>query len=59
MERFCEKNNWQLIANPTSFGKETFENKIKFRRILKEIDIPVPPGKIASVDKLHYGHLIK
>ncbi len=58
MEQFCEKNNWRLIANSTSFGKETFENKIKFRKILKEIDILVPPGKIASVDKLHYGHLI-
>ena len=58
MEQICQKNNWQLLANPTSFGKETLENKIKFRKILKEINVAVPPGKIASVDKLHYGHLM-
>jgi len=58
MEKACQENNWKLLANPTTFGKETLENKIKFRRILREIDIDVPPGKIASVDKLHYGHLI-
>lgn len=58
MEQACQENNWRLLANPTSFGKTLFENKIKFRRILQEIDIPVPTGKIASVDKLHYGHLI-
>ena len=58
MEKICLENNWKLLANPTTFGKETLENKIKFRRILKEINIDVPPGKIASVDKLHYGHLI-
>ncbi|MFH1966374.1 MAG: ATP-grasp domain-containing protein [Patescibacteria group bacterium] len=58
MEQTCQENNWKLLTNPTTFGKETLENKIKFRRILREIEIEVPPGKIASVDKLHYGHLI-
>ena len=58
MEKICKENNWNLLANPTSFGKETLENKIKFRKILKEIGVPVPPGKISSVDKLHYGHLM-
>jgi len=58
MEKVCQENDWLLIANPVSFGKATFENKIKFRRILKEIDVPVPPGKITLVDKLHYGHLM-
>ncbi|MBU1255495.1 ATP-grasp domain-containing protein [Patescibacteria group bacterium] len=58
MERACQENNWLLMANPTSFGKDLFENKIKFRKILQEIEISVPAGKITSIDKLHYGHLM-
>lgn len=58
IEEACQEKNWTLLANPTSFGKDMFENKIKFRRILQEIGVPVPPGKVCPVDKLHYGHLI-
>ncbi len=58
MEEVCQENGWELLNNPTSFGKDLLENKIKFRRILKELGIAVPPGKIASASKLHYGHLI-
>ncbi len=58
IEETCQENNWQLIANPSSFGKDLFENKINFREILKEIGITPIPGKITSLDKLHYGHLI-
>lgn len=58
MEEICRENNWLLLNNPTSFGKEFLENKIKFRRILEKLNIPVPPGKIRTLDKLHYGHLI-
>jgi len=58
MEKICQENGWQLMANPSHFGKELFENKIKFRKILEEIEVAVPPGKITSVDKLHYGHLM-
>jgi hypothetical protein len=58
MEEVCQENNWLLIANPSHFGKELFENKIRFRKILQEMDIPVPPGKITSLEKLHYGHLM-
>ena len=58
MERACEENGWKLIANPFRFGKKLLENKIKFREILQEIGIPVPAGKISSIDKLHYGHLM-
>ncbi len=58
MERICQENNWKLLANSSEFGKELFEDKIKFRRILQELEIPVPPGKIASIGKLHYGHLM-
>lgn len=58
MEKTCQKNNWNLIAPPVKFGKNLFEDKIKFRRILEEIGVSVPPGKITPVDKLHYGHLM-
>lgn len=58
MEQTCQENNWHLIANSSQFGKELFENKIKFRKILQEIGLTAPPGKITSLDKLHYGHLI-
>ena len=58
MERACEENGWKLIANPFHFGKKLLENKIKFREILQEIEVSAPPGKIASIDKLHYGHLM-
>lgn len=58
MEQVCQENSWLLIANPSHFGKDLFENKIRFRKILQEMDMPVPPGKITSLDKLHYGHLM-
>ncbi len=58
MERVCNKNNWNLIAPPTRFGKDLFENKIKFRKILEELNIPRVPGKTTEAKKLHYGHLI-
>lgn len=58
MEKICQENSWHLAANPSSFGKHLFENKIKFRKILQEMGLAVPPGKITSLDKLHYGHLI-
>ncbi|MBU1176835.1 MAG: ATP-grasp domain-containing protein [Patescibacteria group bacterium] len=58
MERACEQNNWKLLSNPTEFGKKLLENKINFRRMLEDIDVAVPPGKISSLEKLHYGHLI-
>jgi len=58
MEKICQENKWNLIAPPVKFGKNFFENKIKFRQILEELNIPVLPGKITTLEKLHYGHLI-
>jgi len=58
MEKICEQNNWNLIASSKKFGKKLFENKIKFRRLLQELSIEVPPGKVCSVENLHYGHLL-
>lgn len=58
MEKICRENNWTLIAPPAKFGKGLFEDKVKFRRILESIGAPVPPGKIAPPQELHYGHLM-
>jgi len=58
MEKAAQKNNWNLMTPPVKFGKELFENKIKFRKILEDLNVSVPPGKITSLNKLHYGHLI-
>lgn len=58
MEKICQENDWKLIANSIDFGKDLFENKIKFRKILQDIGVAVPPGKITTVSKLHYGHLM-
>ncbi len=58
MEKICRDNNWRLMANPAEFGKKMIEDKIKFRKMLQELDVKVAPGKISSVDNLHYGHLI-
>ena len=58
MEKACEENNWKLLTNPTIFGKQFLENKINFRKLLEDMNVAVPPGKIASIENLHYGHLI-
>ncbi len=58
MERVCHQHGWTLAVAPLKFGKALFENKVKFRRLLEEIGVPVPPGKIKKPQDLHYGHLI-
>jgi len=58
MEKCCEENNWNLIASPKKFGKNLLENKIKFRQILEDLDINVPPGRTTNLEDLHYGHLM-
>lgn len=58
MEKICKENGWYLMNSPSYFGKELFENKIKFRKILEEIKVAAPPGRITPLNKLHYGHLM-
>jgi predicted ATP-grasp superfamily ATP-dependent carboligase len=48
MEEIAKKNNWILCANPYRFGKQLFENKIIFRKILESLNLPVPPGEIVE-----------
>jgi len=46
MEEIAKKNGWILCSNPYKFGKQLFENKIIFRKILESLNLPVPPGEI-------------
>lgn len=55
MERICQENSWILAAPSTKFGKGLFENKIKFRKILEELGVPVPPGEIKKIIELNYN----
>lgn len=52
MEKICQGQGWILAANPAHFGKKLFENKVKFRRILEKLGVPVPPGKIVKYGAL-------
>lgn len=58
MENICRENGYQLLNNPTSFGKDFLENKAKFRKILEELGVAVAPGKISQLKNLNYGQLI-
>ena len=49
MERVCHENGWTLVAPAVKFGKNLFEDKIKFRRILEEISASPPPGEVLPV----------
>jgi len=48
MQKIAKENDWILCANQYKFGKKLFENKIRFRKILQKLDLPVPPGKIVK-----------
>ena len=53
----CQKNDWQLAANPPDLSKRSIDNKVKFRRILETIGVPVPPGEIAVLGQLDFDSL--
>lgn len=48
IEKLAKDNSWKILNNPFRFGKELFEDKIKFREILKKIRIEPTPGKVIS-----------
>lgn len=48
IERAALENYWQIAAAPYHFGKQFFEDKIKFREILHKIGVLPTPGKILS-----------
>lgn len=54
MEQVCKDNDWTLVAIPSKFGKKMFEDKIKFRQLLEEAGVSVPPGEIALYSDFDY-----
>lgn len=48
IENIAQKNNWRIAVSPSCFGKQLFENKAEFRKILKKIGISPIPGRILS-----------
>lgn len=49
LEKLALENNWQLAINTTA-TRAFLENKINFRRILNEENIPTPKYKILDTD---------
>jgi len=49
MEQVCKKNGWQIAIPAVRFGKALFENKILFRRLLKDLGISAPRGETISL----------
>ncbi|MBU1178568.1 ATP-grasp domain-containing protein [Patescibacteria group bacterium] len=54
IEEICQQNNWLLLMNSHKFGKDLFEDKIKFRKILEELGLGVIPGEVCLYQKLDY-----
>ncbi len=59
IEQICQEQNWLQIANPKHFAKATFEDKIYFRKLLLENNLPVIPGEIVAKSDLNYSALAK
>lgn len=48
IENIAQKNNWRIAVSPSCFGRQLFENKAEFRKILKKVGISPIPGRILS-----------
>lgn len=57
LERLAKKKNWILAISSKRFGKRLLENKVKFRKILEKIKVPVPPGRVVSLSFFYYKRL--
>lgn len=55
MERICRENDWILGIAPTKFGKNLFENKVVFRRILKDLGVAPTPGEEIPFSQLSFA----
>jgi hypothetical protein len=51
IEDIGRKFGWNIIGNPTTIRRE-FGHKGEFRRILKQLDLPLIPGEQISRDEL-------
>jgi len=55
----CQRNGWLMIGNPPRFGKESIENKVFFRDILKKCQIETIPGETSNLTQLNFDTLNK
>lgn len=54
VESICRKNDWKEIGQ---IAPKKFRNKVLFRGVLKELDIPPIPGEQGSLDDRDYSDL--
>jgi len=55
----AKENGWRMAINPPRFGKEFLENKLKFRNILKKINVSVVPGEVCQLELLEFAKFAK
>jgi len=48
IEELSRKLNFNIAISPSHFGKQLFEDKIKFREIAQKIGVPPTPGRTIS-----------
>ena len=53
IEKVARRCQFEPAISPYRFGKQLFENKIKFRKILHKIKVQPTPGKILSSSLIH------
>jgi D-alanine-D-alanine ligase-like ATP-grasp enzyme len=52
IEKLAKELNFRIAISPRRFGKQLFEDKIKFRKILQKIGVSPTPGRIISFSSL-------
>lgn len=55
-ERVCDENDWGIIGNRISVFSD---NKIRFRKVMEELGLPVIPGEIVKIEDTGYTELSK
>ncbi|PIZ57722.1 hypothetical protein COY23_01100 [bacterium (Candidatus Torokbacteria) CG_4_10_14_0_2_um_filter_35_8] len=58
IEEIIRRKKWTLVANPKSL-REKFENKVKFRDVLKKCGIDLIPSEINYLRNVNYSYLVK
>ncbi len=51
IEEVCDTHGWKIIGNRTELSSN-FENKIFFRKLLKQLSIPSPQHEALTVDQI-------
>lgn len=54
IERLCDENGWEIIGNRVSVFSD---NKIRFRKVIEELGLPVIPGQVSKIGNVSYKEL--